>query len=62
MDPLTGAGMALLAVNQIVGTAFQIWQQSRQMYGQEAIPPWEKIIQDNAALQAEIDAEKKNPV
>ncbi len=54
---MQGAGLALMAINSLVGTGFQIWQQSRQIYGDQ-IPSWEAIVQDNQKLQAKIDAEK----
>lgn len=54
---MQGAGLALMAINTLVGTGFQIWQQSKQIYG-DAIPPWETILQDNQKLQEKIDAEK----
>ncbi len=57
---LQGAGLAILAINSVVGPGFQIWQQARQIYGDQ-IPPWETIIAENQKLQAKIDAEKENP-
>ncbi len=54
---LQGAGLALFAINNIVGTGFQLWQQAKQVYGDQ-IPSWESIIQDNQRLQQKIDAEE----
>lgn len=54
---MEGVGLTLMAINAMVGTGFQIWQQARQVYGDQ-IPPWETILQDNQTLQNKIDAEK----
>ena len=54
---MEGAGLALMAINTVLGAGLQIWQQAQQIYGDQ-IPSWDNIVQDNMKLQAKIDAEK----
>jgi hypothetical protein len=42
----------------LINGAKALVEMARQIHGQDAIPTWEQILDDNAALQAKIDAEK----
>jgi hypothetical protein len=49
---------AILAlVNGLISLAFQAYSSLKEVTGEDKIPTWDEIINENALLQAKIDAE-----
>ena len=57
MDPLT----ALAMITGIMRMVYGAYKTLQRIYGKAAIPEWNDIMNENAMLQAEIDAEKAKP-
>ena len=53
MDPATW----LLMIRAALGLVVTIWSSARKLFGKEAIPSLEELLQKNEAFQAEIDAD-----
>jgi hypothetical protein len=51
------AASAVIILNFLIAEATKIYIASKEAHG-EAIPNWDTLIANNAALQAKIDAEK----
>jgi hypothetical protein len=49
----------LAMANAAISLAFQLWSAANQISGNETIPTWQDIVDENALLQAKIDAEKE---
>ncbi len=50
----------MILINGLLGLAFNAWASSRQILGEDALPSWAQIMEDNAALQNKIDQENKD--
>jgi len=53
-----GAEVIIQLVYAGIAGAMKLWEYGRQVYGKDAIPSWEEIMEKNKSLQAKIDAEK----
>ncbi|MCL6577993.1 MAG: hypothetical protein K6T73_01220 [Candidatus Bathyarchaeota archaeon] len=53
-DPVT----TIALVNGLLSLAMNLWSSARQVYGEDAIPSWEEIVEKNLDLQRKIEAEK----
>ena len=61
VKPITAAVdvMVLLAlINGFMGLAYNLWSTANKIKGDQKIPTWEEILEDNKELQDKIDAEK----
>ncbi len=45
-------------VNTLLGVAFRLYDSAAQIQGDVPIPSWDELVNQNALLQAKIDAEK----
>lgn len=54
MDALTAIGLVV----GIMRYAYSAYKTIQRIYGKEKIPEWNELMNENAMLQAEIDAEK----
>jgi len=51
--------MVLLAlINGFMGLAYNLWSTADKIKGDQKIPTWEEILEENKKLQVKIDAEK----
>ena len=53
-----GVAELLSIINAILGVAFRIYTSISQIQGETPIPSWDELTDQNALLQAKIDAEK----
>jgi hypothetical protein len=53
-----GISETLALINGILGLAFQAYNSISQIQGNTPIPSWDELTNQNAILQAKIDAEK----
>jgi len=53
------AAAIMAIINGLLQAAFTIWKSAREIMGDKAIPEWSEIMNNNAALQAKIDAAKE---
>ena len=61
VKPITAAVdvMVLLAlINGFMGLAYNLWSTANKIKGDQKIPTWEEILEENKKLQDKIDAEK----
>ena len=61
VKPITAAVdvMVLLAlINGFMGLAYNLWSTANKVKGDQKIPTWEEILEENKKLQEKIDAEK----
>jgi len=52
-----GAAAIIAIIEGLIRGAMSIWSSARQVFGTDAIPSWESIIDKNKKLQDKIDAE-----
>lgn len=61
VKPITAAVdvmIVLALINGLMGLAYNAWSTLNKVKGDEKIPTWEEILEENKKLQDKIDAEK----
>jgi hypothetical protein len=56
-----GPADAAIVATFLINSAFEILEKVGQVYGKEAVTPWEEITDKQAILRARIDAAKERP-